>query len=136
MIIRFYREPIPSGGWKGVVDEVLALVNTPDSDSQFAGLDFACALQKLVVERTIPASPLPRGVWVSQLGLGESMWARKTRNHALYLSRINVASIRGGPELRALLAANGVIPEPARLQEAVARHQKLSSTGGLAPSVP
>jgi hypothetical protein len=125
MIFKVYKEPGSTGRGKSLVKEVLGLVHDKNDDSQFAGLDFARALKSMASSGLLLAAPLPRSLWVNKFRPSESLWARETRRHSLYVSRISPLTSVNGLEVRALFACNGILPEPDRVLEAASRHKQM-----------
>ena len=125
MRFRAFSEQAAGIGIQSVVEEIRCLIRNGSPDAQYAGLDFTRALKQMAAKHQLIASPLPRHVWMPFFGASESLWAREVRRHSLYLSRIDASSARGDIEVRALLACNGVDPEPARVQKAADRHKKM-----------
>jgi len=126
MLFRVFTQQVVPGSWKGVVDEVLDLVQNGSPDAKLAGLDFSRALKTMANSQILMAQPVPTQVWVNLFSPSWSLWSRHVRKHSLYLSYYNNQGItQKSTEIRALLACNGLNPESVRVKEASDRHSKM-----------
>lgn len=125
MQFKVYKEHVAGVGLQGVVEELLQLLRHGSPDARDAALDFSQTLKLMATRHQLLANPVARHLWMSLLGPSESLWAREVRRHTLYLSRTGVGSLPSAIEVRALLACNGLDPEPVRVQKAVDRHNRM-----------
>lgn len=108
-----------------LVEEVKLLIRSKSSDEWSAGVDFFHALKQMRARQQLMAKPLPPASYAGLVGPKESLWERKAYQHSLYLSRVPPSPTLRDVEVRALMACNGVNPEPVRIAIAADRHRRM-----------
>lgn len=113
-------EKIFEGKFISVIDEAICLSESYDWDEQEAGVAFLQAMLMLSTDEKVIGNAVPRHLFSPFLKRGEAMFAWTKANHSLYLTYIKKT-----PEIRALMACNGVDPEGVRARKAASRHNAM-----------
>lgn len=108
------------GRYTSVIDEAICLSESCDADEVRAGVAFLNAILIMSIHEKVFGKTVPPHLFSPLLQRGEAMFVWTQANHSLYTTYI-----RRKPEIRALMACNGVDPENVRAIKAALRHNAM-----------
>lgn len=125
MKLKLYRTDAPI-----LISELRQFVLSKDSDQRLAAVDFIYALKTMRAEQRLLATKQVEDALCSQYRLllqppRTSVWVRETKKYSLYLTLIPPKSLGGEAVVQALIACNGVEPEPDRIRRVAERHSQM-----------